>query len=40
MEPGIFKSDEEKARHDKRIQLKSLNAHSGGTHQAEWFREG
>ena len=40
MEPAISKSDEEKARHDRRSQLKSLNAQSGGTPQDEWFREG
>jgi len=31
MDSGTLKSDEEKARHDRRAQLKALNLHSAGT---------
>ncbi len=34
MEPGTSKSDEEKARYDRRIQLKALNTQVAGTQLA------
>ncbi len=40
MEPGISKSDEEKARYDRRIQLRALNMQAAGTLLAGWSREG
>jgi hypothetical protein len=40
MEPGSSKSDEEKARYDRRIQLRALNAQVAGTLLAGWSRDG
>ena len=41
MEPGSSsKSDEEKARYDRRIQLRALNTQVAGTLLAGWSREG
>ena len=39
MEPGTSKSDEERARYYRRIQLRALNMQAAGTLLVGWSRE-